>query len=85
MNGAKLVATHKSRYFERQDGLAIGPGAFVSALEYASGKEAIVVGKPSPNFYQSVVKDFNCPPSEVVMIGDVRKHILHCSKLSFFP
>ncbi len=82
MNGAKLVATHKSRYFERQDGLAIGPGAFVSALEYASGKEAIVVGKPSPNFYQSVVKDFTCPLSEVVMIGDVCKH---CSKLSFFP
>ena len=73
MNGAKLVATHKSRYFERQDGLAIGPGAFVTALEYASGKEAIVAGKPSPTFYQSVMKDFNYPPSEVVMIGDVRE------------
>ena len=88
MNGAKLVATHKSRYFERQDGLAIGPGAFVTALEYASGKEAIVVGKPSPTFYQSVMKDFSCPPSEVVMIGDVRKRtssskiILYSGKLS---
>lgn len=78
MNGAKLVATHKSRYFERGDGLAIGPGAFVTALEYASGKEAIVVGKPSPTFYQSVMKDFNCPSSEVVMIGDVRELTIGC-------
>ena len=81
MNGAKLVATHKSRYFETQDGLAIGPGAFVTALEYASGKEAIVVGKPSPTFYQSVMKDFTCPPSEVVMIGDVRETIFrYCTR-----
>ena len=72
MNGAKLVATHKSRYFERKDGLALGPGAFVQALEYASGKEAVVVGKPSPTFYQSVMKDFSCSPNEMVMIGDVR-------------
>ena len=76
MDGAKLVATHKSRYFERKDGLAIGPGAFVTALEYASGKEAIVVGKPSPTFYQSVMKDFNCPPSEVVMIGECKRNVI---------
>ena len=71
MNGGRLVATHKSRYFERKDGLAIGPGAFVAALEYASGKEAIVLGKPEPAFYQSVTKDLNLPLNEMVMIGDV--------------
>ena len=73
MSGGKLVATHKSRYFERKDGLAIGPGAFVTALEYASGQEAIVIGKPEAMFYQSVVKELKCPPSEIVMIGDVRE------------
>ena len=71
MNSGRLVATHKSRYFERKDGLAIGPGAFVAALEYASGREAIVVGKPEPAFYQSVMKELNLPPNEMVMIGDV--------------
>ena len=71
MAGGRLVATHKSRYFERKDGLAIGPGAFVTALEYASGQEAIVVGKPEAAFYQSVMNDLNCPSNEMVMIGDV--------------
>ena len=73
MAGGKLVATHKSRYFERKDGLAIGPGAFVSALEYASGRKAIVIGKPEAMFYQSVVKELKCPSREIVMIGDVRE------------
>lgn len=72
-----MIATHKSRYFERKDGLAIGPGAFVTALEYASGKDAIVVGKPEPTFYQSITKELNCPSNEMVMIGDVRRrHII---------
>lgn len=75
MKGARLVATHKSRYFKRKDGLALGPGAFVTALEYASGKEAIVVGKPEPAFYQSVMKDLDCPSSEVVMVGDVSVYV----------
>ena len=76
MKGARLIATHKSRYFERKDGLAIGPGAFVTALEYASGKEATVVGKPEPAFYHSVIKDFKCPSNEVVMVGDVREIVI---------
>ncbi|PIO52609.1 hypothetical protein TELCIR_26083, partial [Teladorsagia circumcincta] len=35
--GAQLVAIHKGRYYRRADGLALGPGPFVAALEYATG------------------------------------------------
>ena len=31
-SGASLIAINKSRYFKREDGLALGTGAFVSAL-----------------------------------------------------
>jgi ribonucleotide monophosphatase NagD (HAD superfamily) len=34
----KLVAVHKGRYYKREDGLAIGPGPFVEAFEFATGK-----------------------------------------------
>ena len=71
MNGAKLIAVHKAKYYKREDGLALGPGPFVSALEYASSKKAEIVGKPEPSFFHSVLKDLNCLAEETVMIGDV--------------
>lgn len=44
---AVLIGIHKGRYYERKDGLALGPGPFVEALEYSSGRKVcfyIVVG-----------------------------------------
>ena len=54
----------------------MGPGPFVEALEYASGKEALVVGKPELGFFKSVLQEFDCLPEETVMIGDVRDSII---------
>jgi ribonucleotide monophosphatase NagD (HAD superfamily) len=34
----KLIAIHKARYYKRSDGLALGPGPFVQAFEFATGK-----------------------------------------------
>lgn len=36
---ARLVAVHKGRYYKRGDGLALGPGPFVSALQFATDVE----------------------------------------------
>ena len=36
---SQLIGIHKGRYYQRKDGLALGPGPFVSALEYATGKK----------------------------------------------
>lgn len=71
LNGAKLIAVHKSRYYKRKDGLALGPGPFVTGLEYAAGIKAVVVGKPEEKFFLSALESFNCKPNEAVMIGDV--------------
>ncbi|KAF4513954.1 UNVERIFIED_CONTAM: hypothetical protein B566_EDAN018190 [Ephemera danica] len=71
LDGASLIAIHKARYYKREDGLALGPGPFVAALEYATGVEAEVVGKPTETFFRSSLKGFNdVQPHEVVMIGD---------------
>ncbi|KAJ3110868.1 Haloacid dehalogenase-like hydrolase domain-containing protein 2 [Physocladia obscura] len=65
-----LIAIHKGRYFQAKDGLALGPGPFVAALEYATGIEAEVVGKPEQAFFNLAVDDMKLSPSECVMIGD---------------
>eukprot|EP00057_Strongylocentrotus_purpuratus_P005618 XP_003731394.2 PREDICTED: haloacid dehalogenase-like hydrolase domain-containing protein 2 [Strongylocentrotus purpuratus] len=70
LDGHPLIAIHKAKYFKRQDGLALGPGAFVEGLEYATGVRATVVGKPERAFYQEALKTMSCAPEEAVMIGD---------------
>lgn len=70
LDGAPLIAIHKARYYKRGDGLALGPGAFVTGLEYSSGCKAEVVGKPEATFFHSALQDLGCTPAEAVMIGD---------------
>lgn len=69
MNGASLVAIHEGRYYKRSDGLALGPGAFIRGLEYSAGVKALVVGKPTKEFFMAALD--NIDPQEAVMIGDV--------------
>jgi len=68
---APLIAVNKSRYMKVADGfLSLGAGAFVSALEFSSGRTAHVIGKPSQGFFQTVLDDIGCTADEAVMIGD---------------
>lgn len=68
--GAPLLATGRTRYFQGQDGLMLDTGPFLSALEYAAETEALVLGKPSAGFFLTAVAALDCQPHEVVMIGD---------------
>ncbi|KAK7489932.1 hypothetical protein BaRGS_00018797 [Batillaria attramentaria] len=70
LDGAPLIAIHKARYYKRKDGMALGPGPFVAALEFSTDKMAEVVGKPESRFFLSAVEEFGCHPSQCVMIGD---------------
>ncbi|HLO25012.1 MAG TPA: TIGR01458 family HAD-type hydrolase [Geobacteraceae bacterium] len=69
-NGAPLLATGKTRYFEGAAGLELDAGPFVDALEYASGTEAVVLGKPSARFFLDAVAELGCRPEETIMVGD---------------
>lgn len=71
LNGCPLIAVHKARYFKREDGLALGPGPFATALEYAADTSAIVVGKPENSFFQEALADMDVKPESALMIGDV--------------
>lgn len=69
-DGAPLVAVGRNRYFREAGRLHLDAGAFVAALEYASGKPAIVAGKPAPAFFRAVLDDLGVEPAEAIMIGD---------------
>ncbi len=70
MDGAKLLALHKGKYFQVNDGLDLDIGAIVSGLEYATGKQAITLGKPNKEFFQAALDDLGCSSNDVVMVGD---------------
>uniref|UniRef100_A0A673HLU1 Haloacid dehalogenase-like hydrolase domain-containing protein 2 n=1 Tax=Sinocyclocheilus rhinocerous TaxID=307959 RepID=A0A673HLU1_9TELE len=59
LDGAPLIAIHKARYYKRKDGLALGPGPFVTGLEYATDTQATVVGKPEKAFFLEALRDLN--------------------------
>lgn len=70
MDGARLIALHKGRYWLTEDGLQMDIGAFVAGLEYVTSKQATIIGKPSKSFFDIALKDIGLPPQKVAMIGD---------------
>ena len=70
MGGAELLALQKNRYWRRESGLSLDAGPFVAALEYASGKTAVVVGKPEKDFFRLALEDLGLEAHEVAMVGD---------------
>ena len=68
--GAHFVTMSSSRYFRDQDDMSLDAGSFVALLEHATGKQAIVTGKPSEQFFQSAIEQLGLSPNEVAMIGD---------------
>lgn len=65
-----LVALGLTRYWKTPAGLQLDVGPFVKALEYASARDAVVLGKPSPAFFESALAALGCDAQGVAMIGD---------------
>jgi HAD superfamily hydrolase (TIGR01458 family) len=70
--GARLLALHKNPCWQpsAEEGWVLDAGAFVAALEYASGVTAEVVGKPSPAFFRLALRDMGLEPDRVLVVGD---------------
>jgi HAD superfamily hydrolase (TIGR01458 family) len=70
MDGAELIALQKNRYWLRPEGLALDVGPFVAALEYATRRDALVVGKPSRDFFATILAGIGLEPAAAAMVGD---------------
>lgn len=76
VEGASFVAMHRNLTWRTARGMELDTGAYVMALEAATGTEARVIGKPSPDFFLAALDALEeevgskLQPDEVMMIGD---------------
>lgn len=70
MNGSKMVALHKGRYWQTEEGLTLDIGGFVVGLEHATGEKAEVIGKPSSKFFEIALDDIGVKAEQAIMVGD---------------
>jgi HAD superfamily hydrolase (TIGR01450 family) len=68
LNGARLIAAGRDRTFPMPEGPWPGTGAIVAALEYATGAQARIVGKPDPQLFRTALD--RLPPGPSLVIGD---------------
>jgi HAD superfamily hydrolase (TIGR01458 family) len=70
LDGAAFIALEKDRYWMDSDGLSLSAGPFVRGIEYATGCQAELVGKPSPAFFARALDTLGTAPEETLMVGD---------------
>jgi HAD superfamily hydrolase (TIGR01458 family) len=68
--GAELVILQKNPFWFAPDGPTLDCGAFAVALEFAAGREGIVVGKPNRRFFELALESLNVPREAGAVIGD---------------
>jgi len=68
--GAELVAPQKGLFWIDRDGPKLDCGSFIVGLEAATGKQALVTGKPSELFFRRALAHVGCRMDEVLVIGD---------------
>jgi phospholysine phosphohistidine inorganic pyrophosphate phosphatase len=66
----RLLALGMTRYWQTPSGLSLDVAPFVVALEHASGRKAVVLGKPAREFFLAAVSKLGLPPGDVLMVGD---------------
>ena len=76
LDGAALIGMHRNGWWLTPDGPTLDSGAFVAGLEFATGRPASIVGKPSASFFAQGVRDLrkeagrDLARTEIAMVGD---------------
>lgn len=78
--GAELIGMHRNPWWITPEGPTLDAGAFLVALEWATGRRARTVGKPSPAFFRVAIdrlaaeaaarREPRLRRSELAMVGD---------------
>jgi HAD superfamily hydrolase (TIGR01458 family) len=68
--GPEFLTLHRNKYWKTGGELVLDAGAFVAAFEYATGREARLVGKPGPIQFEAAAHSLGCEPGDLVMVGD---------------
>jgi HAD superfamily hydrolase (TIGR01458 family) len=68
--GAGLYCLHKNKWWQTSRGPMLDSGAFVAGLEYATGVEATVLGKPSPTYFAAALDALDAEPELTWLVTD---------------
>jgi len=68
--GAQLIATNPDPNVDDGDRILPGGGALVAPFEVATGRKAVVIGKPEPPLFHMALARLGCPPQACIMVGD---------------
>jgi HAD superfamily hydrolase (TIGR01458 family) len=68
--GASFYCLHKNRWWQTSRGPMLDAGAFVAGLEYATGVEATVLGKPSPSYFAAALDALDAEPELTWLVTD---------------
>jgi NagD protein len=66
--GAKLIAASLDPSIATRDGMAPGSGAIVSALETATGRKALSLGRMSPTTVCEAARDLATSPQQTILL-----------------
>jgi len=69
-SGCDFVGTNPDRTLPTPEGFIPGSGTVIGALEIASGRKAMIIGKPEPFLYEMALKRLGLSPSETLAVGD---------------
>jgi HAD superfamily hydrolase (TIGR01458 family) len=68
---AAFLALHRNRLYTDAAGrVSPSVGPIVAAIEYATQTKPVVLGKPSPDYFQQALDDMNLPPADVLVVSD---------------
>lgn len=68
--GVPFYGTNADKTFPTPHGQVPGSGTIVTAVATASGKEAIMAGKPEPLLFTRMLEHLNTQPANTLVIGD---------------
>jgi len=68
--GAAFYCLHKNKWWQTSRGPMLDSGAFVAGLEYATGVEAVVLGKPSASYFAAALDALDAEPERTWLVTD---------------
>jgi HAD superfamily hydrolase (TIGR01450 family) len=68
--GAVLIGSYGGAVYMSDHGPALSAGPIIKALEFASGRRAVMIGKPSPRMFKLALQRAEEKPNRAVMVGD---------------
>lgn len=74
LGGARFIASNKDRAYPVEGRLLPGAGSIVQALEIATERQAVCIGKPEPFLFEEAIRRAGPERAPVVVVGDATEY-----------